>query len=376
MRFLTVLYTITCVFGPILRIYTFVGGSFTVLDTCTLLFYILSIQYLFNRNICRPFLALFVFVMIHSCIILLYNSDGSIFVRAMHLANYIFFVAFFNNTFFKMDLAQKLLRYGAVIATLFLIIQHVASIFLGVQLVGIYAPLATHEANMDNMVSGTDIYRYASFFIEPAGYGVFIVSALAQELFYQKESKLWVISLICLGGILSTSNTAIACIVLLLGIYFYIKKMLSVKTFLLLLSFVAIFIIAQPFLEAITNRIEAGNSYANRFSGYDEVFKILENPLLGMGFVSPDDMPVYLSGFARLLMYFGFIGIIFYTIIYVKVFFSASQKITVLVFLFLNVGSNTLLGASFLPYSCFIAASMKKRKDELESYINRRKLAW
>ena len=365
MRFLTILYTITCVFAPILRIYTFVGGSFTLLDTFTLLFYIFSIPYLFNKNICWSYVILFIFVFLHSIIIYLSNSDGSIFMRAMHLANYIFFVAFFNNTFFKMDMAHKMLRYGAVIATIFLIAQHVSSIFLGIKLVGIYAPLATQEADMENMISGTNIYRYASFFIEPAGYAVYIVGALTQELFYQKERKIWVVSLICLGGVLSTSNTAIACIAFLLGMYFYKNRMFSGKTVLLLLSFIVIFVVAQPFLDAITNRIEAGNSYENRFSGYDEVFRILKDPILGMGFVSPDNISVYLAGFPRLLMYLGYIGVIVYTLIYLKVFKSARQKVMVLVFLFLNLGSNTLVGASFLPYSCFIAASMKKRQKKL-----------
>lgn len=362
MRFLTVLYTITCVFAPILRIYTLVGGSFTLLDTFTFLFYILSIPYLFNKNICRPYVILFIFVFLHSVIIYSYNDDGSVFMRAMHLANYIFFVAFFNNIFFKLDLAHKMLRNGAVIATLFLIAQHVASIFLGVKLVGIYAPLATEEANMENMVFGTNIYRYASFFVEPAAYAVYIVNALTQELFYQKERKIWVVSLICLGGVLSTSNTAIACIVFLLGIYFYKNRMFSGKTVLLLLSFIVIYVVAQPFLDAITNRIGAGSSYDNRFNGYEAVFFILDDPTFGMGFVSPDDMGVYLAGFARLLMYFGYIGVFVYSIIYLKVFISSSQKVMTSVFLFLNLGSNTLLGASFLPYSCFIAAGMKKNK--------------
>lgn len=366
MKFLKIWYTFTCAFAPILRIYTFVGGGLTALDTFILLFYVLSIPFLSNiRNISTVFVALFTFVFVHSFITLLYNSDSGIFVRAMHMANYIFFVAFFNNTFFKMEMAHKMLRYGAVVATLFLIAQHISSIFWGFQLVGIYEPLATQDANMENMVAGTDIHRYASFFIEPAGYGVYIVCALTQELFYQKEKKLWVISLLCLGTILSTSNTAVACVVFLLAFYFYQNKMFSTKTVLLLVSFVGIFIVAQPFLNAISTRVEAGASYAGRFNGYDVVFQLLDNPMFGMGFVSPADMGIYLAGFARLLMYFGFVGVIVYSIIYLKVIKSSSQKIMVLVFLFLNIGSNPLLGGSFLPFSCFIVASLKKNINNI-----------
>ncbi len=365
MRFLIILYTLTCVFAPILRIYSFIGGSLTVLDTFILLFYILSIPYLFNiRNIYWPYVTLFAFVFLHSCMIFLMNSDGGIFMRAMHLANYIFFIAFFNSTFFNIEMAKKALRNGAIIATIFLIAQHLLHILFGMQLVGIYAPLALREADMENMIAGTDINRYASFFLEPAGYGVYIVSALVQELFYQNKTKLWVVSLICLGGILSTSNTAIACIALSLGIYFYKNKMFSAKTIFLLFSFVGIFFIAQPFLDAISNRIESGKSYDGRFDGYDAVLYILDDPTWGMGFVSPENMGVYLAGFARLLMYFGYIGIIVYSFIYLKVFMSSNQKITTFVFLFLNLGSNTLLGGSFLPYSCFIVPGIKKHSNK------------
>lgn len=379
-KLLSIYYTLACTFSPILVIYSFTGSSITVLDMMILLFYAISIpSYMMRRRnkITGTCLVLFLFVFTHSLIYLVSFGNMANFMRAMHLANYIFFIAFYNHTYFDVILGQKFIRFGSVVATLFLMVQHVAKMVFDQIIPGILPVFTNVEANLDGVVAETEISRFASFFVEPAAYALYIICAFAIELFYQQKTNIIIAVLLLSGAILSTSNTAIACTAFLLVLYIYKNGFFSYRTMVILASITIIVFITQPYLEAIFIRIEAGRSFDGRFNGYDYVYSFMNaekeiewignfknkfngydypDILWGMGFVSPEEIGYYLAGYARLLAYLGYIGVFVYICVYLRIFFSTKKKALLLAFLFLNLGSNTFLSASFLYYMCFIVS--------------------
>lgn len=360
--FLSYIYTVICTLSPVLVIYSFVGGPFTFLDTFILLFYIISIpSYLTKRKkVVMPFVLLFLFVFIHSIFVYLDNNDLSIFLRAMHLANFIFFLAFYHKIYFNDKLAIRIVSNFSVIATLFLIVQHLCFRFLGFPIPGIIPQYAIIEANLDNIIQNSNIYRYSSFFVEPAAFAQYIMCALTCLLFYDGNKNYKYIGLICIGCILSTSNTAIASMVLILVLYFVKSGISFKKIFSYLLAGIAIIIMTKPFIEALIVRNEGGVSYDNRFDGYQLVNQLLSNSIWGNGFIAPDDMGIYLPGFARLFVYLGIVGVCIYFLIFLYLFRNTSRKVLLFLFLFLNLGSDTLMGVGFLYYCCFILAALNK----------------
>ena len=369
--FLTATYSSICALSPIFVIYSLVGGSLTILDMLILFFYVISIFSYFRKRgeFVIPVELLFMFVFIHSLITYIVNNDTSIFLRAMHLANLIFFVAFYNKYYFDLELAKKIVSSFAVIATLFLIIQHVGSIFLGLSIPGIISQYAINDANMENMVHGTDIYRFASFFVEPAAFAHYIICALAIELYYKEKANLLIVALYGLGCIMSTSNTAMALYVFLIFLFLYENKLFNKKTIILFFLSIIIIVIAQPYLEAISSRLESGISAGNRFEGYSNIDRLLHNTFWGIGFVAPSDMGCYLAGFARLVVYMGLLGVVVYGSFFTYMMINTNMKKMLLVFLILNIGSDTIFGVSFLYYISFIVNDMKKStKFKINTY--------
>lgn len=282
----------------------------------------------------------------------------------MHLANYVLFIALFQKTLFQIDYAKKLVANFAVVATLFLFFQHIVYRLFGFPFPGILPTLAINEANLENQIWGSDVIRFASFFVEPSAYAVYIVCGLAQELLYSDKPRLLFVGILVVGCVISTSNTAIACMGFVLAIYFLKHKILNKGGLLIIFLLLLIFLVAQPFIDSITQRVESGKSFDGRFSGYYSVLSYVSNPLFGMGFLNPEELSDYFSGYARLYLYFGFSGIITYMILFMTMSSYTKEKALFLLFLILNIGADTIFGVYFLFYSGFIMSSLKSNYEK------------
>ena len=186
-RFLSYYYTILCVLAPVFVLYSFTRNSYTMTDTFIFGFYLLSLPYSLIKGfrVILPYLCIFIYILIHSGYNMLISYDWSVFLRAMHLVNYIFLISFYHKTFYNRELGEKFLRFFAILSTLFLIIQQIAIVQFGSSISGTLFPqYAINEATQDLVVRGTGVHRMSSFFSEPAAYAVYIICALAHELFY------------------------------------------------------------------------------------------------------------------------------------------------------------------------------------------------
>ena len=347
------------------------GNSVTVLDTLILFFYFISVFDNSSKNksgIILPYMLLFIYVFVHSLVFYVFSGDNGVFMRAMHLINYISFVGLYNKKFFDIELGETIIKKMAIIATLFLIIQHICQILLGYSIPGQLPWFALSEANMDNIINDTEIYRFASFFSEPAAYAIFIACAIAHELFYFHKTDFRVVSLLCLGTVLSTSNTAVACAALLIGIYILRNGVLNKRNILFIIAFFVVFLCAQPYIEAINSRIDEGRSFEGRFNGYVILANVTDYFMFGRGFISPRDLGPYMPGFVRLIVYLGYIGAFVYLIVFSWVYCITRKKILLILFLFLNIGCDTFFGVIFLYFSCFFFVS--KSSNEKSIYCN------
>lgn len=364
MKRLSVFYTLICTLSPILRVYSLTGNTFTVLDTLIFVFYIVSVPVLLKRKFTfvKSYGIIFFYVLMHSSFIYAKGGDTGLFMRAMHQLNYVFFLVIYYKLFFDIRVADKSIGVAGVAATLFLVLQHTAHIFLGVTIPGQISAIAVREADSDNMVVGSNVVRFASFFAEPSAYAVFVVLPLAIELFYREKANYLFVILYCIGCVLSTSNTALACLAFLLIFYFVKNKIFNWKSIALIASGVAIIFIVSPFIEAIRTRVEGGTSFNNRFIGYEMMSKYFTNPLFGIGFISMEDVGEYMPGYARLVVYLGIIGALLYSIVYIYIFRTTSRWIILILFLFLNIGSNIFFAASIIFYSCFFLIDKSKKK--------------
>ena len=360
--------------SPILVLYSFWGNSITMTDTFIVFFYILSLPFIFIKGIkvVLPYFAIFSYVLFHSAFNLLSSYDRGIFMRAMHTLNYVFLICFYHKLFFNKDLGERLLRLFALLSTLFLIIQQVAISQFGTYISGnLFPQFAIAEANEDLVVVGTNVHRLSSFFAEPATFSMYVICALVHELFYSEKKDMRIVGLFCLGCTLSTSTTAIACMAFLMGFYMYTNRLFRDRnTLLLIMALIAIYSIATPHIDAINRRLEEGRSFSGRFHGYSVMYSLVENPLWGIGFVAPKDLEVYLAGIPRLFVYLGLTGVLVYLLAYINVLFTTKKNILTLVFLFLNIGSDTFFGVSFLYYSCFMISSDYYQNREKINYHN------
>lgn len=359
------LYTQICSLSPILVIYSFTYSSFTILDTCIVTFYFISFPFYLTikQSKLHPFfLSLFVFVTAHAFVDYFFNSNSSNLLRAMHLANYIFFLSLYNRVFFDKKIAIKTVGTVAIISTLFLILQHALFSLIHLSIPGqLPIFLVNSEYGLSEMAA-MNIMRFSSFFLEPSHYAMYVLCALTLELFYKEAPKYISIFLLCLGAIVSTSNTALVGMAFVLFLYVR-KKGISMKMLLfILLSIILVYLLAHTYIEAILFRVDAGNSFDSRFNGYSQINELLSSsPLWGIGFWSGNEMgDFYLPGWARLYVYLGIIGMAYYLLSYLTMYRALKNKLMFILTILFNFGSDTLFSVFFLFFSSFFIL----KKDE------------
>ena len=357
-KILTILYTLICSLSPILVIYSFSYSSFTILDTLIVFFYVFSLPHYISSSKIKVnpfFLLMFIFVVFHSLIDYAINMISQNLLRAFHLTNYIFFLALYSRRYFDEKTAIKVVRNIAVISTFFLFFQHIVFLIIHVPIPGqLPVFLVNNEYGLSEFADA-NLMRFSAFFQEPSHYAMYILCALTLELFYKKELNLYVLIILCLGAVVSTSNTAIAGMFLLVVLYVR-NKGVSLKAMLfLIVCLLVICVFAQTFVETISQRVDNGKSFSNRFDGYSQIdYLISGNPLWGIGFWSGKDLGnIYLPGWARLYVYFGIIGFVSYLFLYLGLFKSLKNRMILYLLIFANIGGDALFSVFFLFYSCF-----------------------
>lgn len=285
----------------------------------------------------------------------------------------------FGKNFFNIDFGKNILIHITLLLSIYAIIQYYFAskgIILTTYIPGLRVMEGVRELeNVDDVLIGQMNYglqfRPRSLLNEPAHLGTYIVVALAITLFNDKKLRFnnfiyaIIFSITCM---LSRSSTAIILMILIWGV-FVINNIRSRENQLvvqLLILFTALIIIYTMYKDIkslnyfITKTFGQSRSIleivnTTRFNQVNESFRSFEgliDYIFGKGCIRID---YYLPGFIRLIYNFGILGLIIYLYMIKKSTIKNSnlQKIILLVYLIINIGTEVLFGNFifiFLPF--------------------------
>lgn len=368
---LTSYYSVFVPMVIILNMYKF-NSIFTFADIG---FFILYIIYIFNcifnfasntkiklsYNEMIPFFICVIYWFIYS----FDNLDINIFFRNARYLLYLLTIVLYTKKYFDYSLAFKVYKYIAISSTLYLFIQYIFRNLFGVYLLN-YLPFL--EVSSKGIMQIIPV-RCKSIFAEPSQYAIYTMGAICLMLINSNKTKLENIYILILiiGILLSGSTTGIAIIILggiLYGIYL-IKNVKKVKRkkiirliFLSIISASIVFLIIfySGMLNYITYRVSEGSSADARFSSY-ELINSFSNKLCGNGMI--DIEADYYNGVVRCIYYFGYLGIISWIVLTLGQLRKSykGNKILVVIFFSLNIGTEVLFGTQMLIWFSFIMKS-------------------
>ncbi len=283
------------------------------------------------------------------------------------------------NNFFDFTFTKKVLNVVSVILSIYAILQIVFYNF-GIYLYN-YIPFlksfnggVTYETSVLEQVRWGQEFRAYSLFREPAAVGCYLTLPLILNLFSrEKGAKKWIlITIFSIALICSKSSTAIIMLIISIVIYimFYSnnsKEHFSLKIIGLILALVVMgtlmfitnvgnYFLVKTFGE---NMEFSGIKDSSRFYALQMIFSSdrgVVNVIFGSSLAKTDE---YLPGLASVYYSLGIIGFL----LFVAQFFygwnnkASIQKILVLVFLILNIGTEIALGSFIMIYYPFIFAN-------------------
>ncbi len=378
------LYTFFMIVYPILSIYGFGSTPLNVADIIGIIFIILIIMVGINSveikdEYCEvgqinPFLLPFLIYIIFHLIISLFiryeiNSDDFIGSTGRYIV-YLILIIFGGNKYFDYKSGMNIYRNVVIFSTVFLILQvliaNVFHYYLKGQLnIALFPVLRTELSKYGNNYDGSFYIRPRSIFAEPAHYAEFVSGYLTLHLFSNKN--ILVSILITVGILLSASSTGVLVCSFIWITYFIYKnknrisplKILSVILFLLILY---TFIANTEVYDLISRRFEDGYSAKARFDGYNKInFANIAYQIFGYGNGGTDLGNIYYAGFPSLYLYYGMFGVALFITLTIIIFFriNTKGKILLIIFLFLNVGTELLFQPMVILFYLFIQSNSK-----------------
>ncbi|QQP69552.1 hypothetical protein JHE06_07975 [Carnobacterium sp. CS13] len=305
----------------------------------------------------------------------LVQTQGVIIGNTLHYLLYCITIAFFIKQYFNINYAHKFFEIVAVISSVYLIIQYLLLEIFGYYLPGVLPFMETINTSIDRMfvlASINKLSRVSSFFAEPSHFAVFGVLFLCINLFsfnnqIKKRSHLSGV-IVTIAILLSQSSTGII-VVILLWLLWVLKKVISFEAKRKKLQYILILITLFPILvyfllnsavfDVFINRTfssQGGSAATNRFGNINIFDYVKGNSIVelffGKGMI---DLIEYIPGFVRSFYFFGLIGVLVTAFLLLYMFKKGNnlQKIIILIFLILNIGTEILFGNFILLYFSF-----------------------
>lgn len=369
-------YSILLPFFPILTLYGFRFLPYVTFSDYLLIAFIIADVFV-NRGKIRfsnAFVALIVYLMIQPFLLLVYASDGLDFVdaagTAWKLALYIFGIVLLSKNLDK-KVFTKSMRFVGAANTVYGFFQFLLGTYAHT-LLSPYLPfLPVLRTGLDDhyraVISYGWVVRPRAWFSEPSTLAIFLLLGLFVELFVvqPEERKKGMCLVYIFGIIISRSSTGIIGLAALFLSWMLLcpsdllyrtpKKV--VVSILCALPICLIVLYITGFITAfIDHTFEGGQGLAAQshfayisaaFQGQN--FSVLEQ-LFGHG--RQEVATGYLPGWFGTYYCLGIIGVVLYIIGFAKVFKLSSKyrKIIILVFVFLNFGTEIMLGVFILQY--------------------------
>ena len=346
-----------------------------------LLLYVMLFKFKFIK-LDKYFLLLIMYVILQSTLLLSVYPDSisdQLLGTALRFVYIYLILNIFGKNFFNMNVGKKIMVHLTLFLSIYALIQYYLAtkgIILTTYIPGLKIMEGVRELeNVDDILVGQMNYglqfRPRSLLNEPAHLGTYIVSALTIVLFNNKKLGLinliyaFIFSLTCM---LSRSSTAII-IMILIWTAFIIKNIKSrenqdiawiILIFLLLIVIYSMFKDIKSLNYFMTKTFGKSRSIyeianTTRFNQIKESFRDfngIRDYIFGKGCIRID---YYLPGFFRLIYNFGFLGFILYLYVLIKSTIKDSdlQKIILLIYIIINIGTEVLYGNFifiFLPF--------------------------
>lgn len=225
------------------------------------------------------------------------------------------------------------------------------------------------------------LVRARAWFSEPSTLSIYLLLALAIELYISRKSNKALAALYIIGIVVSNSSTGT--VGLLVILLFYIKNYCEKKRFkiprsvilgmLVLVPIAAWIVLQSGYVENFINHAFAGGQGLNEQSHFSDIQIVLSEKanfpelLFGRGLhdININGMRMYLPGWIRTYYCLGVIG----TALYVVAFFisyrmsSIAGKRIILLFIILNIGTEIMLGQYLILYMAVTEAAYKRETE-------------
>ena len=353
-----------------------------VLMLAILVIYLFTTKYITITPLGKFPALLIIYILVVTSLNLMFGQKFSpktdIFLRMGRYCLYLFIVFFLGNNSANYDQLMRLYRVIAYAASIYIILQTI--LFHGAR---IYLPNRIGGSIYTN-VSST-MYRFRSFYSEPAdlGYGLspFIACSLFGKNYKKDPTKTNYMDalLVSVGIVLSTSGQGIFCIAIIWAIWilkrFFVDGIKTRDAVLILFAIVAIVVLyATGILEYALNRADStgeGSAVDARASGY--VTLSLLSPLqkiFGAGFgnfvvENNFNLEIYYnsanySTIAEFLFTLGIIGTIIWVLFFIYLFQKSTVcgRVLILAILFLSVLGCPMTGKHFPMWLTLICSQM------------------
>lgn len=390
------IFTLCLIIFPILMTYEtpikgIAYGDLILLLLYPFLFYkIISEKRKVKDIVYFPLVILFLYLLVYY--LLLAFIDAKLFsetsIKFIHNLFYLFTLSFFVKSFYDIDIGYKVLKVVSIVATFFLFIQ-----IMGVTIFHIYipgtlpgVPVMRDELELFNeTVMGSNmVIRPRSIFNEPAEYATYTSLFLAVELFLSKKEhksirNYWCEIIVTIGLVVSKSSTGIVCAFFLWCVYLMIrikknhsKKELKKMMVLLVLGVICIVIFFKSSaFEYFINKTysmnnEWGYGVLGRFENYDKVFSLKDLTVSQIIFGNAMINTIYyIPGIPRIFLYFGIIGVLIYSLIYLYIVVNSDseQKVILLLMLFIAFAGDTIFGVSGMYFYPFIINKIRGENE-------------
>lgn len=371
--------TIIC-FCPILLVYGIGISTITLFDALSFIsiLLIVIVGFFLKKNrldysdISIRFYPFILFISICAIIIAFFNKTHAF--RTLRYMYYLYIIMFLLKKFFKKDFGMKLISIIALASTVWLFAQFVCAYIFKVYLTGFIPFLKLINPNLSSLGNETlkESFRPRSFFQEPSFYAIYIIfsSVIVYNSNYKKWFKVLALTLFFAGILIASSTLGIACFLLIFVYYFILKlRHFSKKNIILIITVFCFAVLILVLILALTSygqniirKIFNPVSFWSRFNGYLNLFDFSSfngylKIIFGNGMVDRNN---YMPGLAGLLFDFGLVGLI----LFLYSFDANKEKLPFcLLFLFVNLGSEIVLGTYFIFFNAIYLNFPKYNKE-------------
>lgn len=375
---------------PILFEYTTPISGFTVGDFLLVMsmFFLLITKRKLSFEL--PFAIMFIYVILNAAFIVRPMGGYSGLFRTLRYTVYLIYPILLSNCKKYQKWIIKIYKKLSVFSAIFLIVQYVLLRLGNIFLPGVltFLPLTDDSLyNYQYAVLYTNSGRCMSVFGEPSHYSIYVLPCVLLFLYAydldKRKKSLYGAFFVSASVILCASFAGLIGLMFVWGMWIYrnMKKgKVSQRIFAIVFMLAVVCICFLAFTGAgayLTNAKVYSRQSSGRFEGFTYIKELygingLKEKLFGYGMNDIGEL-VYLSGWPRMLLYFGIAGIVAFVASFISIIRKNEINSEIIYLLMmLMIGSELNFGPFVVPYLIFIVLlKEEKRAGRIRPYLRK-----